>query len=63
MLTHLYQMGESIVILGASGVIFKIFIPLFDEIPLSKWMSPKWDAASGAMLFAYAAQIVEMEMT
>ena len=35
-----------------------IFILFFDEIPLSKQNSPRWDAAfcgvtSGAILFAY----------
>ena len=62
--THIWRMDFPIIIdwmsprsfLGASGMIFK-FIPVYDEIPLIKQNSPRWDAAfcgitSGAILFA-----------
>ena len=44
--------------LGTSGGIKDFFLLIFDEIPLSKQNSPRWDAAfcgitSGAILFAY----------
>ena len=56
-LAHHNHLGESTVILGASRVIL-IFISFFDEVPISKQNSPRWDAAfcgvtSGAILFAY----------
>ena len=46
--------------LGAAGVIFNFYLT-FDEIPVSKQNSPRWDAAfcgitSGAILFAYVPQ-------
>ena len=52
-----YHFDDSILIEGASDVFF-IFMPFFDEIPLSKQNGPKWDATfcditSGTILFAY----------
>ena len=56
--SHHYHLGEYTFILGASGRIFANFIPFFDEIPISKQKSPRWDTAfcvvtSGAILFGY----------
>ena len=42
-LSHPYHLDESIFILGASGVIFHFYF-IFDEIPVSKQNSPRWDA-------------------
>ena len=59
--SHHYQLGESTVILGASGVIFNCFIIFFNEFSLIKQNNPRWAAAfcgvtSGAMMFAYVPQ-------
>ena len=42
--THHYHLGEFILILGASGLILKFNSIFFEEIPLSKQNSPRWDA-------------------
>ena len=56
--SHYYHLGESTFIFRGARSDFLFFIQFFDEIPLSKQNSPRWDAAfcgvtSGAMLFAY----------
>ena len=53
-LSHSYQLDESTLILGASGVIFHFYF-ILDEIHVNKQNSPRWDAAffCGAILFAY----------
>ena len=56
--SHRYQLDESTFIFRGVGSDFLFFIQFFDEIPLSKQNSPRWDAAfcgftSGAILFAY----------
>ena len=53
-----YQSGESTFSFRGIRSDLKICIQFFDEIPLSKQNSPRWDAAfcgvtSGAILFAY----------
>ena len=55
--SHHYHLDESTVIIRDIMSDFE-FYSFFDEIPLSKQNSPRWDAAfcgvtSGAILFAY----------
>ena len=56
--SHHYQLDESTFIFRGVKSDFYLFIKFFDDIPLSKQNSPRWDAAfcgvtSGAILFAY----------
>ena len=40
---------------GTAGVILKCIL-FFDEIPVRKQNSPRWDVTSGAILIAYVPQ-------
>ena len=57
--SHPDQLDESIFILGVLGVYYSFLFHFFDEIPVRKQNSPRYDAAfcgvtSGAILFANA---------
>ena len=57
-LSHPYQLDESIFIFRGVKSIFFIFISFFDEFPVSKQNSPRWDGAfygvtPGAIMFVY----------
>ena len=57
-ISHRYHLDECTFFIGASGVIFFIFISFFDEIPVANRIAPDGtppSAAShlGAILFAY----------
>ena len=58
--SHPYQLDESTFILGASRVFFLTVNSICDENHVSKQNSPRLDAASGAILFAYAPGIYRL---